>query len=123
MIAVLHEHRDIAVEALGRIKAEFESAPAGPDDRTIFDHIVKNAPQPRVVAQSGDLAEGERLLRRHGRADLSEQLRGALSHGDAFRHGAVRGRQSHGVGQFAGAVPGEERGGGGTRHAAPTMCG
>ena len=61
MIAVLHEHRDIAVEALGRIKAEFESAPAGPDDRTIFDHIVKNAPQPRMVAQSGDLAEGERL--------------------------------------------------------------
>jgi nicotinate dehydrogenase subunit B len=61
MIAVLHEHRDIAVEALGRIKAEFESAPAGPDDRTIFDHIVKNAPPPRPVAQSGDLAEGERL--------------------------------------------------------------
>jgi len=61
MIAVLHEHRDIAVEALGRIQAEFESAPAGPDDRGIFDHIVKFAPPPRAVAQSGDVAEGERL--------------------------------------------------------------
>jgi isoquinoline 1-oxidoreductase len=61
MIAVLAERPDIAVAALGKIKAEFENAPAGPDDKTIFDHILKTAPQPRVVGQSGDLAEGERL--------------------------------------------------------------
>lgn len=61
MIAVLHERPDIAVAALGKIKAEWENAPAGPDDKTIFDHIQKTAPQPRVVAQSGDLAEGERM--------------------------------------------------------------
>jgi len=61
MIAVLHERRDVAVAALGRINAEFENAPAGADDKTIFDHIQKTAPQPRVVGQSGDLAEGERL--------------------------------------------------------------
>jgi len=61
MIAVLHERRDIAVAALARIQAEFEKPPAGPDDKTIFDHIQKTAPQPRVVGQSGDLAEGERL--------------------------------------------------------------
>ena len=61
MIAVLHERPDIAVAALGRIQAEFENPPAGPDDKTIFNHIEKTAPQPRVVGQSGDLAEGERL--------------------------------------------------------------
>jgi len=61
MIAVLGERPDIAVAALGKIKAEWELPPAGPDDKTIFDHIQKTAPQPRVVAQSGDLAEGDRL--------------------------------------------------------------
>lgn len=61
MIAVLHERPDIAVAALGKIRAEFENPPAGPDDKTIFGHIQKTAPQPRVVGQSGDLAEGERL--------------------------------------------------------------
>jgi nicotinate dehydrogenase subunit B len=61
MIAVLHERPDIAVAVLGKIKAEWEKPPAGPDDKTIFDHIQKMAPQPRVVGQSGDLAEGERL--------------------------------------------------------------
>jgi isoquinoline 1-oxidoreductase len=61
MIAVLHERQDIAVAALGKIKAEWENPPAGPDDKTIFDYIQKMAPQPRVVGQSGDLSEGERL--------------------------------------------------------------
>lgn len=61
LIAVLHEHRDIAVEALGQVKAEFENPPAGPDDRTIFDHLKKTAPQPRPAGQSGDIKEGERL--------------------------------------------------------------
>jgi isoquinoline 1-oxidoreductase len=60
-IAVLHERPDVAAEALGKVKAEFENPPAGPDDQTIFDHLQKTAPQPRVVGQSGDLAEGERL--------------------------------------------------------------
>ena len=61
MIAVLHERPDVAVDALGKIKADWENPPAGPDDKTIFDHIQKTAPQPRVVGHSGDLAEGERL--------------------------------------------------------------
>lgn len=60
-IAVLHDQRDIAMGALDRIQAHWEKPPAGPDDRTIFEHIQKTAPQPRVVGQRGDLAEGERL--------------------------------------------------------------
>jgi nicotinate dehydrogenase subunit B len=61
MVAVLHERRDIADRALGLLKPEFELPPAGPDDKTIFDHLLKTAPQPRVVAQAGSLAEGEKL--------------------------------------------------------------
>jgi CO/xanthine dehydrogenase Mo-binding subunit len=61
MIAVLHQRPDIAAQALALVNAEFENPPAGPDDVTIFDHIRKIAPQPRVVGQAGDLAEGERL--------------------------------------------------------------
>ncbi len=95
-----------------RSRPSSSSAPAGPDDKTIFDHMRKD----RAAAAGGgrraaDLAEGERLAAQHDRSNLSEQLRGARSHRDALGHGAVRGRQGHGVGQFAGAVPGEERGG------------
>jgi nicotinate dehydrogenase subunit B len=61
MIAVLHERPDIAAAALGKIQAEFENPLAGSDDKTIFDHIQKTAPEPQVLAHSGDLGEGERL--------------------------------------------------------------
>ena len=61
MIAVLHAQRDLAVAALDKVKAEWEKPPAGPDDRTIFDHLRKTAPQPSVVGHRGDLGEGEQL--------------------------------------------------------------
>lgn len=61
LIAVLHKQRDQAIAARDRIAAQWDLPAAGPDDQTIFEHIRKTAPQPRVVGQSGDLAEGERL--------------------------------------------------------------
>ena len=61
LVAVLHERPDLAAAALDKVKAEFDSQPALPDQNTIFEHLLKTAPQPRVVAQSGDLAEGEKL--------------------------------------------------------------
>jgi nicotinate dehydrogenase subunit B len=61
LVAVLHERPDVAAAALAKVKAEFDSQPALPDHATIFEHLLKTAPQPRVVAQSGDLAEGEKL--------------------------------------------------------------
>jgi isoquinoline 1-oxidoreductase len=60
LVAVLHGRRDRADAALERIKAQFDAASAGPNDQTIFDHLVKHAPQPRVVHESGNLAEGEK---------------------------------------------------------------
>jgi isoquinoline 1-oxidoreductase len=60
MVAVLHERRDVADKALGLIKAQFNAAPAGPDDKTIFEHLLQNGPPPQVVGQGGSLAEGEK---------------------------------------------------------------
>ena len=62
MIAVLHEHRDVADEALALVKAQFARNDPPVDDKTIFDHLVKTADAGRTVAEGGSLPEGERLV-------------------------------------------------------------
>ena len=115
MIAVLHERprhrRRGAGPGQGGVR---DVRRRGPDDKTIFDHLLKTAPQPRGGAARAATWRKARSWRRSvDRGDLSQQLRGARAHGDALGDGAVRGRQGHGVGQHAGAVPGEERRGAG----------
>jgi len=61
LIAVLHERPDIAEKAKALIKAEYDRPQATVDDGSIFDHLLKNAPPPQVVGESGSLAEGEKL--------------------------------------------------------------
>jgi isoquinoline 1-oxidoreductase len=61
LIAVLHERPDLADKAFALIKARFDRPPAGLDDKTIFDHLVKNAPEGKVVHEAGSLAEGQKL--------------------------------------------------------------
>jgi nicotinate dehydrogenase subunit B len=61
LIAVLHERPDMAEQALGLIKAQFDLPHTGLDDKTIFDHLLKTAPQPQVVGDGGNVAEGEKL--------------------------------------------------------------
>jgi isoquinoline 1-oxidoreductase len=51
----------VADKALGLIKAQFQRPRPSVDDKTIFDHLLKTAPPGRVVGQSGNLAEGEKL--------------------------------------------------------------
>ena len=58
-VAVLHPHPDVAEMALSKIKAKFDKPPAGPDDKSIFDYLVKAAPEGRVVVYGGDLLDGE----------------------------------------------------------------
>ena len=60
LIAVLHEHRDLADRALGLVKAQFDPPPAGLNDQNIFDHLLKTAPNPQTVGQSGNIADGEK---------------------------------------------------------------
>ncbi len=60
-VAVLHEKPDLAESALAKVKAEFEMPSSTLDDKSIFEHLLKHAPDERVAAQGGDLAEGRRL--------------------------------------------------------------
>jgi nicotinate dehydrogenase subunit B len=58
-VAVLHHAPDIADMALSKIKATYSTPPTTLDDVTIFDHLLKVAPEGRVVAKEGDITTGE----------------------------------------------------------------
>ncbi len=60
-VAVLHERRDLADQALGLMRAQFELPRPSVDDQAIFDHLLKTAPRGQVLNESGSLSEGERL--------------------------------------------------------------
>ena len=59
LIAVLHPDPEGASAALEQIKADFDSPKTGIDDKNIFDHLLKNAPEPVTVSEAGDLKKGE----------------------------------------------------------------
>jgi nicotinate dehydrogenase subunit B len=58
-IAVIHDRPDLADKALALIKAEFDRPQTGLDDKSIFDHLVKNAQPPKVMAESGTVEGAE----------------------------------------------------------------
>jgi nicotinate dehydrogenase subunit B len=60
LIAVLHEDPELAEQALKQIRARWEKPQAQVDDKTIFDHLLKVAPQGETVSEGGNLAEGEK---------------------------------------------------------------
>jgi nicotinate dehydrogenase subunit B len=60
-IAVLHKHPDEAEKALAKVKAQYDLPEAKVDDKTIFDHLLKVAPEGEAVAQGGNLQTGEKL--------------------------------------------------------------
>ncbi|MGD0497685.1 MAG: molybdopterin cofactor-binding domain-containing protein [Bryobacteraceae bacterium] len=86
LVAVLHAHRDLADRALGLVKAQFDKPKAGADDQTIFDHLLKTAPPPQVVGQTGNLAEGEKAA-----ATVLEQtyLNSYVAHAPMETHSAT----------------------------------
>jgi nicotinate dehydrogenase subunit B len=63
LIAVLHPHPDVAGEALSRIKAQFNLPEANVDGKTIFNHLLKVAPEGEAVGQGGDIEAGEKASR------------------------------------------------------------
>jgi isoquinoline 1-oxidoreductase len=63
LIAVLHPYPDLAEQALGKIKAQYDRPAPSVDDKTIFDHLLKVAPQAQTVAHGGDLTEGRNAAR------------------------------------------------------------
>jgi isoquinoline 1-oxidoreductase len=59
LVAVLHKYPDVAENALKKVKAEFDTPAANVDDKSIFDHLLKLAPEGEVVAGGGNLAAGQ----------------------------------------------------------------
>lgn len=60
LVAVLHEHPDTAAATLSRIKAEFDPSPSELNDRNIFEHLERIAPEGSVESKGGDLAAGRK---------------------------------------------------------------
>lgn len=61
LVAVLHALPDVAEEALGKLRAEFEPSASRLDDQNIYDHL-EHAPVPtRVITHEGDLKRGREL--------------------------------------------------------------
>jgi len=63
-IAVLHELPDVAQDALGRIKANFDVPPATVTDENIHEHLARLAPRRDVADKGGNLDKGRKLATR-----------------------------------------------------------
>jgi isoquinoline 1-oxidoreductase len=62
LIAVLHAHRDEADKALDLVKAEWVRHDPPVNDRTMYDHFLKQAGPPTTVAEGGSIAAGEKAV-------------------------------------------------------------
>jgi nicotinate dehydrogenase subunit B len=63
LVAALHEDRERADRALSLIKAQWNKPEATVDDKTIYDHLLRVAPEGEVAAQAGNLTDGEKLAK------------------------------------------------------------
>ncbi len=61
MVAVLHENRDKADQAMVKIKAEYTFNEMPVNDKTIFEWMLKADTEAEVLRQSGDLEAGRKL--------------------------------------------------------------
>jgi nicotinate dehydrogenase subunit B len=64
LIAALHKNPDIAQTAIESVKAQFDIPKPTVDTDSIFDYLIKAAPQPQESEKKGDLAEGEKTSAR-----------------------------------------------------------
>ncbi len=86
LVAVLHELPDVAADALGKVKAEFEPSPSRLDDKTIYAHLQKAEVEPRISTQGGDISTGAaRAVRRHD----ATYLGGYVAHAAMETHAAL----------------------------------
>ncbi len=61
LIAVLHEFPDEAETALAKVKVQYSLPDTGIDDKNIFEHLLRKAPQPEIASEGGNLQTGQRL--------------------------------------------------------------
>jgi nicotinate dehydrogenase subunit B len=86
LIAVLHEFPDAAENALQKIKSKYNIPKSNLNEKNIFEHLLKAAPEGEVIKSEGDLKRGE------SQADkISEEtyLDGYKAHAPIEPHTAV----------------------------------
>mgnify|MGYP005806542793 CR=1 FL=1 len=86
LLAALHERPDLATRARQVIKADFSHPEPGPDDTSIFNHLLKTAPPAQLVYEAGDLRAGERQATRTLEATY---LNSYVAHAPIETHSAV----------------------------------
>jgi len=86
LIAVLHQYPDVAEKALASIKADYDTPESELNENTIFEHLLKVAPEGEVVAENGDLNKGKKEA-----ATIIEKtyLDGYKAHATIETHSAV----------------------------------
>jgi nicotinate dehydrogenase subunit B len=60
-VAVVSDDRDMADQAIAKIKAEYSFDEIKVDDKTIFDRILKAESVPNVLKSSGDIETGRKI--------------------------------------------------------------
>lgn len=60
LVAVLHKYPDVAEKALSKIKARYDIPKSDLNQNTIFDHLLKVAPEGKSVAENGNLEQGRK---------------------------------------------------------------
>ncbi len=58
LIAVLHENPDLAAAALNQVSVKWKETGSDLDNKSIFDHLKKSAPDGRIHVEKGNLSEG-----------------------------------------------------------------
>ena len=86
LIAVLHKYPDVAETALANVKARFSPSESVLNDKNIFDHLLKVAPEGKITENGGDL--------RRGRSEAKEVIEGTyrndyVAHSPIEPHTAV----------------------------------
>jgi CO/xanthine dehydrogenase Mo-binding subunit len=61
LVAVLHEKREVADQALALLQSDYTRPTTQVDEKSIYEHLMSVAPGGEPVADGGDIAEGERL--------------------------------------------------------------
>ena len=60
LIATLHPEKVIAEKAASKVKVEYKLPDSKINDKNIFDYLLENAPEGRIVEEGGDLEDGEK---------------------------------------------------------------
>jgi len=86
LIAVLHEDPEMAELALKEIQSQFKTPEATLDEKTIFDHLLRVAPEGETIAQDGDIPSGKKLA---AQTVDAKYLDGYKAHAPIETHTAV----------------------------------